>query len=80
MLGWIQAAMQHPKMMSHFCLESTLHPSFRDNKVFCHQSNRTMFFNSAPDLLNGQTVNYILNTPKVIESRIYVKKADLEHY
>ena len=37
-------------------------------------------FNSVPDPFNGQTVNLILKPPKVIESRTYVKKADLECY
>ena len=31
-------------------------------------------FNSFPDPFNGQTVNFILKLPKVIESRTYVKK------
>ena len=31
-------------------------------------------FNSVPDPFNGQTVNFILKPPKVIESRTYVKK------
>ena len=34
-------------------------------------------FNSVPDSLNGQTVNLILKPPKVIESIMYVKKANL---
>ena len=37
-------------------------------------------FNSVPDPFNGQTVNFILKPPKVIESRTYVKKANLKHY
>ena len=37
-------------------------------------------FNSAPDPLNGQTVNFILKPLKVIKSRTYVKKANMEHY
>ena len=37
-------------------------------------------FNSVPDLLNGQTVNFISKPPKVIESRTYVKKTNLKHY
>ena len=37
-------------------------------------------FNSNPDPFNGQTANFILKPPKVIESRIYVKEAYLEHY
>ena len=37
-------------------------------------------FNSVLDPFNGQTVNFILKPPKVIESRTYVKKANLEHY
>ena len=32
-------------------------------------------FNSVPDPFNGQTFNFILKPPKVIESRIYVKKS-----
>ena len=32
-------------------------------------------FNSTPDPFNGQTANFILEPPKVIESRIYVKKS-----
>ena len=39
-----------------------------------HQSNRRVLFNSLPDPFNGQTANFILKTPKVIESRNYVKK------
>ena len=37
-------------------------------------------FNSVPDLFNGQTVNFILKPPKVIEIRTYVRKANLKHY
>ena len=37
-------------------------------------------FNSVPDPFNGQTVNFILKPPKVIESRTYVKKANRKHY
>ena len=37
-------------------------------------------FNSTPDPFNGQTANSILKPPKVIESRTYVKKANLECY
>ena len=37
-------------------------------------------FNNTPDPFNGQTANSILNTPKVIESRTCVKKANLKHY
>ena len=37
-------------------------------------------FNSIPDPFNGQTANFILKPPKVIESRTCVKKADLECY
>ena len=37
-------------------------------------------FNSTPDLFNGQIANFILKPPKVIESRTYVKKANLECY
>ena len=37
-------------------------------------------FNSVLDPFNGQTVDLILNPPKVIESRTYVKKANLKHY
>ena len=37
-------------------------------------------FNSIPDIFNGQTANFILKPPKVIEPRIYVKKANLERY
>ena len=37
-------------------------------------------FNSVPDPFNGQTVNLILKPLKVIESRFYVKKANLKHY
>ena len=37
-------------------------------------------FNSVPDPFKGQTINFILKPPKVIESRIYVKKANLQHY
>ena len=37
-------------------------------------------FNSFPDPFNGQTVNFILKPPKVIESRTYVKKANRKHY
>ena len=37
-------------------------------------------FNSTPDPFNGQTANFILKPPKVIESRTYVKKANLECY
>ena len=37
--------------------------------------------NSTPDPFNGQTpANFILKPPKVIESRTYVKKANLENY
>ena len=35
-------------------------------------------FNSVSD--PGQTVNFILKPPKGIESRTYVKKANLKHY
>ena len=38
------------------------------------------FFNSVPDPFNGQTVNFILKPPKVIESKTYVKKANLNFY
>ena len=31
-------------------------------------------FNSISDLFNGQTANFTLKPPKVIESKIYVKK------
>ena len=34
-------------------------------------------FNSTPDPFNGQTVDFILKPPKVIESTTYVKKANL---
>ena len=37
-------------------------------------------FNSTQDPSNGQTANFILKPPKVIESRTYVKKANLECY
>ena len=37
-------------------------------------------FNSVSDPFHGQTVNFILKPPKVIESRTYVKKANLKHY
>ena len=37
-------------------------------------------FNSVPDPFNGQTVNFISKPLKVIESKTYVEKADLEHY
>ena len=37
-------------------------------------------FNSVPDPFKGQTVNFILKPPKVIESRTYVKKGNLKHY
>ena len=37
-------------------------------------------FNSTPDLFNGQTTNFILKPPKLIESRTYVKKTILEGY
>ena len=37
-------------------------------------------FNSTPDPFNGQTANFILKPPKVIEPRTYVKKANLECY
>ena len=37
-------------------------------------------FNNTPDPFNGQTANFILKPPKVIESRTYVKKANLECY
>ena len=37
-------------------------------------------FNSAPDTFNGQTAYFILKPPKVIESRTYVKEANLECY
>ena len=37
-------------------------------------------FNSTPDPFNGQTANFTLKPPKVIESRTYVKKANLECY
>ena len=32
------------------------------------------------DPFNGQTANFILKQPKVIEPRIYVKKANMERY
>ena len=34
-------------------------------------------FNRTPDPFNGQTANFVLKPPKVIESRTYVKKANL---
>ena len=37
-------------------------------------------FNSIPDPCNCQTVNFILKPPKVIESRTYVKKANMKRY
>ena len=37
-------------------------------------------FNSTPDPFNGQTANFTLKPPKVIESTTYVKKANLECY
>ena len=37
-------------------------------------------FNSTSDAFNGQTANFILKPPKVIESRKYVKKDNLECY
>ena len=37
-------------------------------------------FNSTPDPFNGQTANFILKPPKVIESWTHVKKANLEGY
>jgi hypothetical protein len=37
-------------------------------------------FNSVPDPFNDQPVNFILKPPKVIESRTYVKKADLSNF
>ena len=33
-------------------------------------------FNSTPDLFNGQTANYAVKPPKVIESTTNVKKAN----
>ena len=36
--------------------------------------------NSVTDPFNGETVDLILKPPKVIESRTYVKKANLKHY
>ena len=35
-------------------------------------------FNSVPVPFNGQAVNFILKPPKVIESRTYVKKANVK--
>ena len=37
------------------------------------------YFYSVPDPFNGLTVNFIVKPPEVIESRTYVKKADLKH-
>ena len=37
-------------------------------------------FKSTPDPFNGQTANFTLKPPKVIESTTYVKKANLEYY
>ena len=37
-------------------------------------------FNSTPNPFNVQTANFISKLPKVIESRTYVKKANLECY
>jgi hypothetical protein len=37
-------------------------------------------FNSTPDLFNGQTANFTLKPPKMIESTTYIKKANLECY
>ena len=37
-------------------------------------------FNSTLDLFNGQTNNFILKPPKVIESKTFVKKPNLEWY
>ena len=36
------------------------------------------YFNSTPDPFNGQAANFISKPPKVIESRSYVKKANLD--
>ena len=38
------------------------------------------YFDSTPDPFNGQTANFIVKPPRVIESRSYVKKANLEGY
>ena len=49
--------------------------------TFCSNSSlEQSWFNSIPDSFNGQTVNFILKSPKVIEPRTYVKKANLKHY
>ena len=37
-------------------------------------------FYSTPDLFNGQTANFVLKPLKVIESRTYLKIANLECY
>ena len=37
-------------------------------------------FNGTPDSFNGQTANFTLKPPKVIESTTDVKKANLECY
>ena len=37
----------------------------------CCQSNRRCCFISTPDSFNGQTVNFTLKPPKVIESTTY---------
>ena len=37
-------------------------------------------FNNTPDPFNGQTANFMLKPPKVIQSRTYVKKVNLECY
>ena len=37
-------------------------------------------FNSTPDPYNDQTAIFVLKPPKVIESRTYVKKANLDCY
>ena len=38
------------------------------------------YFDSTPDPFNGQTANFIVKPPRVIESRSYFKKANLEGY
>ena len=58
-----------------FEIDSNIHKQFHENLIKKENSAVAREKNSVVlDLLNGQTVNFILKPPKVIESRTYVKK------
>ena len=59
-----------------------IHFQLRDVQLWLYivRGIKQCCFNSTPDPFNGQTVNFIVKPPKLIESRTYVKKANLENY